>query len=375
MTQNQTPHKVQQNLIKVATFNLFNYVEPPSAYYDFENIYDSEQWQKKQRWIRDYLSECQPDVIGFQEVFSPDSLQQLLNEQGYPYFAVVDQPTLVTDYIYKSPVVAIASRYPIQSVEAVVADKEKATMMGLDEGFSFSRKPLRASIELPDLGLCDCYVVHFKSKRPTTDDADIDAKNNADKNSEADIAQILTQAVTGSWASSIQRGSEAALLLTHIIERRIQTKNPAMLMGDFNDDLKDGVLRHLLTYTTAGASETKEGFVPTQLQDSWELFKKVLLLNEQDASSLPNLATKADNNSSGNRTDIIARPFSHYYANKGSVIDYILLSCEFDTEYQENMAEVIAYHTYDRHLINPIFDRDSHSTDHAVVMISIKTRS
>ena len=32
--------------------------------------------------------------------------------------------------------------------------------------FSFNRLPVHATIELPHLGLTDCYVVHFKSQRP-----------------------------------------------------------------------------------------------------------------------------------------------------------------------------------------------------------------
>ena len=64
--------------LKIATFNLFNYLEPPNAAYEFERILSAEQWQKKQRWISEYLREYQPDIIGFQEVFSPDSLKELV---------------------------------------------------------------------------------------------------------------------------------------------------------------------------------------------------------------------------------------------------------------------------------------------------------
>jgi hypothetical protein len=94
--------------LKIATFNLFNYLEPPYAYYEFERIYSAEQWRKKQKWICDYLTEHQPDIIVFQEVFSPDSLQVLVKSQGYPYFAVIDSPEVIDDFIYRSPVVAIA---------------------------------------------------------------------------------------------------------------------------------------------------------------------------------------------------------------------------------------------------------------------------
>ena len=86
---------------KIATFNLFNYLEPPNAYYEFERIYSAAQWAKKQKWIIDYLEEYQPDIIGFQEVFSTESLKQLVQEHGYSYFAVVDQPHVIDDFIYQ----------------------------------------------------------------------------------------------------------------------------------------------------------------------------------------------------------------------------------------------------------------------------------
>ncbi len=151
--------------IKIATFNLFNFIAPPDAFYEFDNIYTQEQWQKKLNWISKYIDEHQPDVIGFQEVFTPSALKDLCSQSGLLHFAVLDTPHVVDDFIYSKPVVALASRFPILESSSVTADHEMVSMMGLNEGFDFSRKPLRATIELPKIGKADCYVVHFKSKR------------------------------------------------------------------------------------------------------------------------------------------------------------------------------------------------------------------
>ena len=77
---------------------------PPDAFYDFDRISSAEQWQKKERWMASYLQTHAPDIIGFQEVFSTDALAALVKEQGYDYFAVVDQPTVIDDFIYRDPV-------------------------------------------------------------------------------------------------------------------------------------------------------------------------------------------------------------------------------------------------------------------------------
>ena len=85
------------------------------------------------------MREYQPDIIGFQEVFSTDSLKKLVAEYGYSYFEVVDQPHIIDDFIYQRPVVAIASRYPIVDVVAVKENTELAQVLGLANDFSFSR--------------------------------------------------------------------------------------------------------------------------------------------------------------------------------------------------------------------------------------------
>ena len=357
--------------LKIATFNLFNYLEPPNAYYDFDRIYSAQQWQKKQNWIANYLHEYQPDIIGFQEVFSPDSLKQLVANQGYEYFAVIDQPEVIDDFIYKSPVVALASRYPIVEVHAVLPDIELAQSLGLSQDFSFSRKVLRATIDAPHMGNCDCYVVHFKSKRSMLEH-DESNKHSAEKN----IIESLKAQVAGGWGSTIQRGSEAALLLIEMIARREKSNNPMLLMGDFNNSLADGVLSHLLTNTLRFVSSIdRDAYLEKYcLSDAWDLYRAVLA-NENIEATDESKARLATEENEISKEKINGRSPSHYFGASSSVLDYILLSCEFDASYHDSLYQVSDYHTYDRHLINPIFARDGESTDHGVVLVTMTLRS
>jgi endonuclease/exonuclease/phosphatase family metal-dependent hydrolase len=290
---------VENTQLKIATFNLFNYLEPPNAYYEFERIYSAEQWRKKQNWIAEYLREYQPDIIGFQEVFSTESLKALVLTQGYPYFSVVDQPHIVDDFIYRSPVVAIASRYPIVDVVAVQPNIELAQTLGLTSEFSFSRKVLRATVDLPHIGNCDCYVVHFKSKRPMIE---LDEKNNT-LSPEKTIIESLKANVAGGWGSTIQRGSEATLLMIDMIERREATGNPMILMGDFNNTLADGVLSHLLTNTLRFVSSIdRDAYLAKYcLQDAWDLFE-VAVTNDVN-----------ENNTEAKLQTIVPRTPTHYF--------------------------------------------------------------
>ena len=350
--------------LKIATFNLFNYLEPPNAYYEFERIYSAEQWYKKQTWISEYLREYQPDIIGFQEVFSTESLKELLAEQGYKYFSVIDQPYIIDDFIYKSPVVAIASRYPIIETAAVKPDTELAHSLGLTRDFSFSRQVLRATVDVPHMGNCDCYVVHFKSKRSMIE---LDKKDK-NRSAEKTIIESLKAQVAGGWGSTIQRGSEATLLMINMIERREATDNPMVLMGDFNNSLTDGVLNHLLTNTLRFVSAIdRDAYLAKYcLQDAWDLFQ-VAITND---------ANDDDSTSSAKNTNIKnKRTPTHYFGAGSSVLDYILLSCDFNASYHDSLYEVSDYHTYDRHLINPLFERDGESTDHGIVLITLTLRA
>lgn len=358
--------------LKIATFNLFNYLEPPNAFYDFERIYSAEQWQKKQNWIADYLQEFQPDIIGFQEVFSPESLKVLVATQGYEHFAVVDQAQVIDDFIYRSPVVAIASRYPIIALEAVKPNTELAQSLGLASDFSFSRKVLKATVDIPHIGPCDCYVVHFKSKRSMIEADELDKTCTAEKT----IIESLKAQVAGGWGSTIQRGSEATLLMIEMIERREASNNPMILMGDFNNSLADGVLSHLLTNTLrfVSAIDRDTYLAKYCLNDAWDLFQ----VAQHNINAVQNAASKEVSQQANQGTvqaKTSARTPTHYFGASSSVLDYILLSSEFDASNHDSMYQVTDYHTYDRHLINPIFDRDGESTDHGIVLVSLTLRS
>ncbi|MDO6446463.1 endonuclease/exonuclease/phosphatase family protein [Colwellia sp. 1_MG-2023] len=349
--------KISHTELKVATFNLFNYLEPPNAYYEFERIYSLEQWQKKQHWIVSYLNKYQPDIIGFQEVFSIESLKTLVRKQGYCHFAVVDEPQIEGDFIYSKPVVAIASKYPIIKTISVKVNRELAALIGLTDQFSFSRNILRATIDIPHLGHTDCYVVHLKSKRSMIEFEEKSAKHSPEKT----IIESLKAQIAGSWGSTIQRGSEATLLMIEMISRREHSNHPIILMGDFNNTLDDGVLSQLLTNTLRFASTTDIDNYLTKycLNDAWQLSQNVAL----------------NNSLSQDEINEKARTPTHYFAGKGSVLDYILLSCEFDASYHDSLYQVSDHHTYDKHLINPIFDYDGESTDHGIVLITLTLRS
>ncbi|MGL6123372.1 MAG: endonuclease/exonuclease/phosphatase family protein, partial [Shewanella sp.] len=276
----------------------------------------------------------------------------------------------------------LASRYPIVEISSVEPDSRLVAAMGLSSEFAFSRKVLRATVKVPHLGLCDYYVVHFKSKRaglaleaklfehqPLGLD-NLAAAAGMKLHSET---QLLTEQALGRWASTMQRGAEAALLFNGILVRRQESTHPVIVMGDFNDSLSMGALDALMIQgesihsndiKAAGLGHLSDAalaavFAQYQLQDAYELFIEA------------NLRDCLTGNTAYHREH---RAATHYYGPKGSVLDYILLSNEFDANHGRSLAQVVDYQTCDRHLVRPEYERDAYSTDHAPVMVELVLR-
>ena len=315
-----------------ATLNLLNYVAPPNACYEFHNIYDSEQWQKKQQWIAKQIEQVRPDIIAFQEVFSSEELKQQVLKLGYPHFATVTDPTIEEEYLYTAPVVAIASRYPLDEVCAV--DYPSNLTQNQQD---YRRQPLRATITLPELGTIDVYIVHFKSQRP------MDNALNLESNDTTSLDQ-WQQACVGRWLSTIQRGWECHLLYHSIVERKKQTAHPVVLMGDFNQSLANSELAALNIHAHPRTDEPTQ-IAPYQLIDAGAIW-----FHEEPWS----------------------RPATHYHGANGNVLDYILLSWELHGSSDFPRAELVHYQVLDKHLVNPNFDDDAYASDHAVVSLTLK---
>ena len=345
-------HHIELNLklpstLTFTTINMLNYLEPPNAYYDFENIYSQDEWQQKQNWFSNAIQTLDSDVIGFQEVFSPDSLASLLQTLGYPYFEVVDSPHIESDYLYTSPVVAIASRYPIIQVRPVTPNLDLLKSFNAASDFSFNRTPVHATIDLPHLGATDCYVVHFKSQRPSEPHTDTDKNKEPSSDS---LNQLHTEQL-GRWLSTVQRGFESNLLHKYISQQRLQSDQPIMVMGDFNKPIFHDEFNGLLSYMLNRDEASKNWLSHFRLRDSWDLYHQ---LHQEDL--------------------LEHRKPTHYYGATGSVLDYILLSNEFDCQNSSSLMEVHGFTVTDKHIVNPSFEVDQFSTDHALVSVTVRIR-
>lgn len=342
---------------KVCSFNLFNYIEPPHAYYDMENIYTDEQWAKKQKWIADRLAEIGADIVGFQEVFSPESLQKLVEESGYSHFAMVDNPKADDDHIFRSPGVAIASKLPILSCKPVQVDETLIKKYQLDTKFKFSRTPIKAEVLVNGFSIINVYVLHLKSKRSIfLKDDPQDDNSKTDDSNEISLGEKLKSSILGKWGSSIQRGTEAALIYEDFCKTVDSEKRPSIIIGDLNDSINSATLAHLVAGSKVDMIDGK--YLSGMGDEEKRTVENYTLFDSFDIKTT---------------SDEAKREATHYFGNRGNVIDYILLSKDFDANNRRSIAEVVEYKTYNSHLINPQYDVDSQASDHAPISITIES--
>ena len=301
--------------LRLACLNLQNFTQPPHASYEWENIYTPLQWQQKCQWLQNLLSDIASDVIACQEVFSVDALQSLMASAGYPFTLASGEPVLIDDHVFQKPVQFLASRYPLKLHTWPSPTLEQNSLF--PSSFSYSRTPLLATVELPQLGNVRIVVCHLKSARANNDLHDYPA--------------------LALWQPAQQRGLEAAMLWQQLLALYLEQPLPTILMGDFNDELASALLQPLLLSQATGTG----------------------LFRLQDAAALAGETTRTP---------------THYYGAEGRVLDYVLLSAEFDPRQHLAKGSVCGYQVYDEHLVRPVFSKDGYSSDHAAVIVDLTYR-
>ncbi|WP_187170575.1 endonuclease/exonuclease/phosphatase family protein [Salidesulfovibrio onnuriiensis] len=224
--------------LSFATFNLRNLQLPGEVYYTTSRPYTRDEYDAKIRWTAHILKELKVDVIGFQELWSPQALEEAFDAAG-----------MLRDYdivARKAPAgkvqVGLAARKGmlkdtpewLELPEELLLkkyrgsnDDEPEEEISVDIR-KYSRPPLCATIKAlspkkaPQIKV---VVAHLKSKRPT------DLYREARKHPEI---KPHTEAL-GSALSTIRRASEAAALRIHLNKMLKDTDQAVVVMGDLND--------------------------------------------------------------------------------------------------------------------------------------------
>ncbi|PEW37397.1 endonuclease [Bacillus thuringiensis] len=336
--------------IRCGTFNLFQFVEPPFAWYERDSCYSDVEWLMKKEWIKKQIPDMNCDVIGFQEIFSTNALKNLVEEIGLTHFKTVESP--VTDIneplVFIKPVVAIASKYPILSVSPVKVPDSITKEIPLGKTFKFSRIPIKATVHIDSTRDIVCYISHLKSKKTAMKDIIFNPSETWDNQ----ILETLRVRSMGHIASLLQRGTEATILYHEISETLHNNKElPIILLGDLNDDEHSIPIEALTNREKLSKIGDKD--IPNEEQPivyDYKLYDAFNLApNQNGQKRLP----------------------THYYGKLGNVLDFIFVSNVLNEKNKEYIGRVSEYKVFDRHLKCDDIANKTQS-DHTQVVATIK---
>ncbi len=312
--------------VSVGTFNLYNLQTADTKVYG-RPLYTSGpkgSYQKKIRWVGQQLRKLKANIVGFQEVWSPDALIDVAQESG----CFGKKQLYVSKSGPHTPAVALASTFRVletQIIEAFPKGLDFSTQGATVAMDSFSRPVLRAEILLPQGIRTIVYVAHLKSKRPRIHDGE-------------DRHDPRTQ-VLGTARSLLVRTAEAAALRWLVINDMEHSRTPVIVIGDLNDGV-DSVTTQMIT---GEPSRSKRGALK---RAAWD----VLLYSTYELQAQQS------------HRDVF---YSHVHNHRFETLDHILVSEELAGKGPSSIGQFVRMDVWNDHLnVRP----KKFASDHAQVV-------
>lgn len=254
----------------IASFNVKNLIGADKEYYQFMS-YTPEEYAWKQDWMADQIVKMGADIIGFQEVFEEEALQDVMDEADRRGIATneVTLPDRKKRYAKKAifrklayapyteaaiafapnandgkpgqrrPGLAILSRYGFKGKPEVIQTLSPALKIpmrdlgGGDGGhYTLSRlsRPIQ-KVRIPvGKRVITVFNCHLKSKL-----GEFITPEGADFAPESDLTRYdAVGRAMGALRSALRRMAEAWVLRDLIITE-LKAGHPVMVLGDFND--------------------------------------------------------------------------------------------------------------------------------------------
>lgn len=327
--------------LRVGTFNLFQFVEPPYSWYIKKDSFKAKQWSQKTAWVKEQITKMSCDIIGFQEVFSANALKKLTKELGFNYFATVDSAKVDSKNptVFITTTVALASKYPILELQEVQANKKCIEALNCQKDFKFSRTPLKATIKLLNNKKIALYVNHFKSNRLN----EFEYVFNKNHTLEQKINTTKELLKKSPCRALKQRLCETSSVFFDIKK----TTLPIVFLCDLNDK----------EFSLCFEALTNEAYHALTKNNSYLLYDAYYLYDKKENN--PNFENKDKQ-----------REATSYFKGHKNVLDYILLSKEFTQKANNSAGKVCSYELFNSHLLKNT-DGSILESDHAQVVCEI----
>lgn len=333
--------------LSFTTCNLFNLQQAGKSLYRKTKPWTEDEYIRKIAWTTSIFRNITSDVWAFQELWSPTSLQQAIdNAEMTDRYILLAPPTHDDRKIICAA--AVRKDILISEPEWINNFPEifKLQSSGDDDQTSeisvridhFSRPILHFQIKPHwEEKSIEVYVCHFKSKRPT----DIYGEPWYSKQIYSRHSETL-----GSAVSTIRRTAEAAALRLILTEQMKDTDTPVVVLGDLND-AKDSNTLNILTgqpnYIMAGYSQGG---------------------SDVDLYSVGTLREYRS------QRDVY---YTHIHNKTRESLDHILVSQEFYDNSRRRIWAFKGMEIYNDHL-NSENHKENGSSDHGVVRASFEYR-
>lgn len=234
------------NRLSIASCNLYNLNEPNLPMYTNQSGWSQDEYTKKIHFFTRQIQEIAADILGFQELWHADSLDNLFAAAG-----LADDYTLLVPNNQTGQRIVCAGavkngllegepewieNFPPGMILKSQGDDPQTSQISVSIN-KFSRPILHFSIRpRPDSAAIHVYVCHFKSKAPTA----IYQENWYERDTHSKHSAAI-----GSALSTIRRTAEAAALRMLLTDTLRDTDTPVIVMGDLNDGQHSNTLNVL----------------------------------------------------------------------------------------------------------------------------------
>ena len=218
----------------VATFNLYNLQLPGRPMNPHQKPWTDTEYRRKITWIGNRLKDLRPDIVGLQELWDAQAMQDALDKANLDddYELLADTGTgsritcaaLVKRGLRRGDATWTEDFPAAVRLESATEPQAPVIKVGITR---FSRPVLGFDVALREPPpLTRVYVAHLKSKLPAT----ITGESWYDPDTHA-----FHRTALGSALSTIRRTAEATALRVLLTDIMKGTVTPVLVLGDLND--------------------------------------------------------------------------------------------------------------------------------------------
>jgi endonuclease/exonuclease/phosphatase family metal-dependent hydrolase len=334
-----TQPAVSVTTLVVATANVLNLANPGRVFYANQDVYDPREFERKIDWLGGRIAALNADILAVQEVWDDAALKAAVNRSGLRYGTVIvpgAENNETNNGAVNTPRVGIVTRLDVDNIQsfAQFPDDMRIQVPQLGEVAKFERAPLLASLRMKHGQRIHVLTAHLKSKRPKFLQ---DAQGNPteDRDDEKTTARAILR-------SLMIRGAEAAAMRCIVVDVLKRTREPLIVMGDFNDS-PHSVTTQMIAAT--GEVAYDKGARDTALFNAYE--------------SQGEMALKKD----------VA--YSHIHQGSPEVLDQIFVSEEFLYSSRNSIGDVRRVDYFNDHLQE---GKDRVRSDHGFVRAVLRVR-